>query len=137
MAAKWASAAHGSGSTRRSGQATVEFALASIVFLMVVFGTVDFGRAIFVSAELRYAAREGARYGKIHPTDTEAIRTETLKYAVGTGLTRDGITVPSCGACMADDKLTVTTSVKFQAITQSLLAIGPLTLRSSSTTRIE
>ena len=137
VAAKWPSAAHDSGYTRPAGQAIIEFALASLVFLMVVFGTIDFGRAIFVSAELRNAAREGARYGKIRPTDTGAIRTETLKYAVGTGLTSGGVAVSCTGSCTADDKVTVSVSVSFQAITQNLLGIGPLTLTSSSTARIE
>lgn len=129
--------ARGAADAPRSGQAIVEFALASMIFLMVMFGTIDFGRAVFISAELRNAAREGARYGKIHPTDTAAIRAETVKYAVGTGLTTGSVTVTCSGSCKADDKVTVSVSVGFQAITQSLLGIGPLTLSSSSTTRIE
>ena len=104
---------------------------------MVVFGTVDFGRAIFVSAELHNAAREGSRYGKINPTDTAGIKAAVVDHAIGSGLTAGAVAVSCSGACKSDDKLTVTTSVGFQAVTQSLLGIGPLTLRSSSTTRIE
>ena len=129
--------ARGSATPHHSGQAIVEFALASLLFLTIVFGTIDFGRAIFVSAELRNAAREGARYGKIHPTNTGAIKSETVKYAVGTGLTSGGVGVSCTGSCKADDKVTVTATVGFTAITQSILGIGPLTLSSSSTARIE
>ena len=56
----------GDGSRVHPGQAIVEFAFASIIFLLIVFGTIDFGRAIFIAGDLHNAAREGARYGKVH-----------------------------------------------------------------------
>jgi Flp pilus assembly protein TadG len=121
----------------RPGQAIVEFAFASIIFLMIVFGTIDFGRAIFMSAELHNAAREGARYGKINPSQTAQIKTVAVDKAVGTGLTTGGVAVTCTGACKTGDTLTVTTQLQFQAITQQLLGIGPVTLNSSSTVDIE
>jgi len=121
----------------RPGQAIVEFALASLVFLMMVFGTIDFGRAIFMSAEIHNAARDAARYGKINPSQTAQIRTVAVDKAVGTGLTTGGVTVSCTGACKTGDTLTVTTQIQFQAVTQQLLGIGPITLNSSSTVDIE
>lgn len=41
----------------------VEFALSSVVLLLLVSGLVDIGRAIYVSEALSNAAREGARHG--------------------------------------------------------------------------
>jgi Flp pilus assembly protein TadG len=41
----------------------VEFALSSVVLLLLVGGLVDIGRAIYVSEALSSAAREGARHG--------------------------------------------------------------------------
>ena len=41
----------------------VEFALSSVVLLLLVGGLVDIGRAIYVSEALSNAAREGARHG--------------------------------------------------------------------------
>jgi hypothetical protein len=41
----------------------VEFALSSVVLLLLVGGLVDIGRAVFVSEVLSTAAREGARHG--------------------------------------------------------------------------
>src|SRR5688572_28552338 len=83
----------------RSGQATVEFAIASTLFLMIVFGTIDFGRAIFVSAELHNAVREGGRVGKITPTNTAAIKTAVVDHAAGTGLTAGAVGVSCQGGC--------------------------------------
>lgn len=45
------------------GAALVEFALLLTLVLLMVFGTIDFGRALFTANNLTAAAREGARYG--------------------------------------------------------------------------
>ena len=49
-----------SGGGQRS-QALIEFALISPVLLLLLFGVVDIGRAIFYYDTLNHAAREGAR----------------------------------------------------------------------------
>jgi Flp pilus assembly protein TadG len=41
----------------------VEFALSSVVLLLLVGGIVDIGRALYISEALSSAAREGARHG--------------------------------------------------------------------------
>jgi Flp pilus assembly protein TadG len=49
-------------SMSQRGQSLVEFALSSVVLLLLVGGLVDIGRAIFVTEALSNAAREGARH---------------------------------------------------------------------------
>jgi Flp pilus assembly protein TadG len=46
---------------RQSSQALIEFALISPVLLLLLFGIVDIGRAVFYYDTLNHAAREGAR----------------------------------------------------------------------------
>ena len=48
---------------RQQGQSLVEFALSSVVLLLLVGGLVDIGRAAYISEALSNAAREGARHG--------------------------------------------------------------------------
>jgi Flp pilus assembly protein TadG len=48
---------------RQRGQSMVEFALSSVVLLILVGGLVDIGRSVYVSEALSNAAREGARHG--------------------------------------------------------------------------
>ncbi len=48
---------------RQRGQSLVEFALSSVVLLLLVGGLVDIGRAVYISEALSDAAREGARHG--------------------------------------------------------------------------
>jgi Flp pilus assembly protein TadG len=44
------------------GQVLVEFALSVLVFLVLVFGVLDFGRALYTYHAVSYAARAGTRY---------------------------------------------------------------------------
>jgi Flp pilus assembly protein TadG len=46
---------------RQRSQALIEFALVSPVLLLLLFGIVDIGRAIFYYDTINHAAREGAR----------------------------------------------------------------------------
>jgi Flp pilus assembly protein TadG len=50
---------------RRRAQAAVEFALVMPLFLLIVAGTIEFGRIFFSYAQLLQAAQDGARYGAI------------------------------------------------------------------------
>jgi len=45
------------------GQSLVEFAVSSVVLLLLVGGLVDIGRSIYITEALSNAAREGARHG--------------------------------------------------------------------------
>jgi Flp pilus assembly protein TadG len=48
------------------GQATAEFALASIIFFVLMFAIVDLGRVIWSMTITNSAAREAARYAIVH-----------------------------------------------------------------------
>jgi len=121
-----------------AGQAIVEFAIAGIVFFLIVFGTVDFGRAIFMYSELTNAVREGARYAQIHPTRTAGIKDVVVNKSPGLGIRAADVTV-SCSpaGCQPGGTVQVTARMHFQAVTQSLLGIRPLTLQASAENVIE
>jgi Flp pilus assembly protein TadG len=46
---------------RRNGQALVEFALVIPIFILVLFGLIDMGRAVYANHTLAQATREAAR----------------------------------------------------------------------------
>ncbi len=50
----------------------VEFAVSSIVLLLIIGGVVDIGRSIYVSEVLSNAAREGARHGAWYDAATRS-----------------------------------------------------------------
>lgn len=51
------------------GATLVEFAIAATVFLTVMFGIIEFGRALWTHNALADAARRGARYAVTHSAD--------------------------------------------------------------------
>jgi TadE-like protein len=64
-------------------QALIEFALVSPVLLLLLFGTIDLGRAIFYYDTLNHAAREGARLAARAsnqlPTNTDVLNVVTAQ----------------------------------------------------------
>lgn len=51
--------------TRPEGQTLVEFALVLPVFMLIVIGILDAGRAVYTNSTLSQAAREGARLAAV------------------------------------------------------------------------
>lgn len=56
----------------RRGSLMIEVAIVLPLLVLVVFGCVDFGRFVYVYCVVTNAAEEGATYGSLHPTATEA-----------------------------------------------------------------
>ena len=57
------------------GATLVEFSIAATVFLTLMFGVLEFGRALWLHNALSDAARRGARYAALHTSgDVTAVR---------------------------------------------------------------
>ncbi|MBI3969076.1 MAG: pilus assembly protein [Chloroflexi bacterium] len=133
---------------RRSdrGQAMVEFAFVIALFLMIIFGVIDLGRAIQAQNQLAVAAREGARAAALtHNADgstrTDAQIREAAKAAVGLVTLSDGnIAVDPAGTRTSGLTVTVTASYSFTVVTP-LVSLswggGPIPLRGKSTAVVE
>lgn len=63
---------------RRRGNALLEFALVSLVLYLLLAGTVEFGRALFVAQGLQDAARVAARELALTPLPAQATWEEAL-----------------------------------------------------------
>jgi Flp pilus assembly protein TadG len=112
---------------RQRGQALVEFALGALLLFLIVFGVVDFGRVIYAYSAVSNAAREGARYGAVHPSDLGGIQAIAQDKAVGVSIAVTPIVVDA-------DKVTVSVSSSFTPITPLLSSItGTITLHSTAT----
>jgi Flp pilus assembly protein TadG len=59
---------------KERGQSMVELALTITILMVLLAGTIDLGRALFVWLGMRDAAQEGASYASIKPTDDIGIR---------------------------------------------------------------
>jgi Flp pilus assembly protein TadG len=74
------------------GQSLVEFALIIPIFLLLAVMIFDLGRAVYYYSAIHNAAREGARYGVVHPDDIPGMEAKAVKYAAGLGLTTANVT---------------------------------------------
>jgi Flp pilus assembly pilin Flp len=111
------------------GAAAVEFALLLPLLVLIVFGIVDFGRAINAQITLTQAAREGARALALGQTDYQ---TRGLDAAIGfSGVTvtdlpdSNGVTGCPPGAEQTGDDAVVQVTYTFSFITPVGFAFGP------------
>ncbi|MGQ9682454.1 MAG: TadE/TadG family type IV pilus assembly protein [Anaerolineae bacterium] len=67
----------------RPGQTLAEFAIISLVLIVILVGIVDLSRAVYAYNMVKNAAREGARYAIIHPSDATGIEQSAKGLAIG------------------------------------------------------
>lgn len=61
--------------TGEHGTTMAEFAIISVVFFMIIFGIIEFGRLFYTHNALTDAARRGARYAVLHQaTDIACVK---------------------------------------------------------------
>ncbi|MHB0876200.1 MAG: TadE/TadG family type IV pilus assembly protein [Anaerolineae bacterium] len=93
-----------------SGQALVEFALTAVVFLALVFGVLEFGRAIYAYSVVANTAREAARFAAAHPGEDAAAHVASLAVGVDVEIEVAPITA-------ASTEVIVTARHRFGALT--------------------
>jgi len=138
-----------------NGQSLVEFALLLPILMLFLMVILDLGRAVYYYSAIFNAAREGARYGTVHPgnylgTEDAAIRLtngliDDTQVSAGFQYEDDaGAWVDSCGYVTETDVevVCVTVTYEFRAATPvlaRLLGSGTdmITLRSRAVMRLE
>jgi Flp pilus assembly protein TadG len=107
----------------RAGAAAVEFAVVGSVFVILVLGIIEIGRALMVEHLLTNAAREGARLGVVEGKSTSDITTATYAALSGMGISGDVATVEvndnvaDASTANPTDEITVLVSVPVSKIT--------------------
>lgn len=121
-----------------SGQSMVEFALVAMTFFIILFGLIDFGRAIFEYNLLASSAREGAR-AAIMQSNTN---TDVINRAVGSSAGLLGpadVTISGTRTCSAIPcpSVTVTVQHSFSPVTPLIgAAIGNSIMMTASSTMV-
>ena len=112
---------------QQCGSATVEMAIILPLLLLLVFGTAEFGIALYRQEVLTNASREGARAGIV--LSTPAVTTAQIQSAVTNYLTSAGwnaalatVTATGAGGAFGDD---VTVTVTFNTSFSILSALVP------------
>jgi len=125
----------------RRGSAAVEFAVIAPVFLLFVFGIIEYGRMVMVQQILTNSAREGARVGILDNSTQAEVDTAVNQYLAGAGIQGAAITVtpnpPS--SATSGNPVSVQVSVGFNQVSwlPSPMYLGGKTLSYTATMRRE
>ncbi len=120
---------------KRRGTALVQTAFVLPVIVIMLLGIVEYGRYYFINTVLYNAAREGARFGAIQPTNTTGITAAARQFVAGLGGAAVNVAVATPQGTAHGDPITVSVSY-----TTGLLIPGytkRLALVRSSTMLIE
>lgn len=134
------------------GQAMLEFALVLVVLLLLLLGVIDFARLFYTWSSIANAAREGARFGTVHPnwwtaadhTPSIESRTRELLFTLGTSAPEVIVTCrdkhypdvsgEGRGYCSRGNQIHVVVQAQFRTWTPIIPAMN---LSSSATMVIE
>lgn len=134
--------------TRDRGQSLVEFALVIPIFVLVIMGIIDLGRAVYGYNTANNAAREAARLAIVDQTFAD-IKDRAVQRAVSLGLTPADVSVDfrtaddpgtagSCGAGAIGCLATVEVRYTYEAATPVIgNVIGPISIVGTSQFPIE
>ena len=128
------------------GQSLVEFALILPIFILVLAGLFDLGRAVYAYNTISNASRESVRVAIVNQTPTD-VQNEALKQGVALGLSAADVTItygdPSgTGTCSAPYSLgcqaTVTVQYSYTAATPVISQIiGPFFMTATTEMAVE
>jgi Flp pilus assembly protein TadG len=129
------------------GQSLVEFSLSVMIFIMIIVGVVEVGRAVWSYNTLASAAREGSRYAMVHgavatahsgPAANDAkVQAAVAKYS--SNLEPSDLTITSAwpdGNNAVGSHVKVTATYRFDTLFSRLLGVSPITMTSTSTMTI-
>jgi Flp pilus assembly protein TadG len=126
---------------QRKGAAAVEFAVVAPVFVLLVFGMIEYGRMVMVQQVITNASREGARRAILDGVSANDVQTTVTTYLTNGTVTGATITLDPANpsSASAGQPVTVTVSVPYTAVSwlPSPFFLGNATMTSSSTMRRE
>jgi Flp pilus assembly protein TadG len=122
---------------RQRGAAALEFGLAFVVFLSVVYGVMEFGRIVSSYNILSAAVREGVRYAVVHggksgsPATAADIQSVVRRWTVGLDSSSVAVTATWTPNNQPGSSVRVTGTYTLTPFT-GLIVSSPMTLTSSS-----
>lgn len=126
----------------RSGVAVVEFAVVAPVFVIMILGIIEFGRAFMVQQIITNASREGARRAIVEDATNSEVMAVVNNYLAATSVTGAvsvEVSPPPGPSIGFGDPITVTVSVPYDTVSWlgSPWLLGGTELTASSIMRAE
>lgn len=128
---------------KEEGASLVEFAILAPLFVVLLFGLVEFGLAMYSKGMITNASREGARFGVVYATPrktTAEITAKVQEYLANAGL-MDTVNINVTGAQgLSGTPLTVSVTYPytFQVLPNFVSGLtGPLNLTANTVMLME
>lgn len=126
----------------RRGAAAVEFAIVLPVFVLLVFGMIEYGRMVMVQQVITNASREGARRAVLDGSTVSQVQDVVDEYLTNAAINAANPAAVSPNPLAnadAGDPVTVTVSVPFASVSwlPSPMYLGGKILSASTTMRRE
>ena len=132
--------------SRGRGQGLVEMALVLPIFLLIIFGMLDLGRAVYAYNTISNSSRAGARVAIVNQT-TSAIQAEAISQSVALGVTAGQVSIsylqPTTSATCPSPisigcRVSITVTDQWTAVTPVISQIiGPITLQATTEMPVE
>ncbi|MER3441229.1 MAG: hypothetical protein C4296_07645 [Gemmataceae bacterium] len=130
------------GRNKRTGAATVEFAIVSPLLLMLLLGLIEFGRFFMVEQVVTNAAREGARNSVVTGATVNSVNSAVGEYLKASGISSYIVSItPDVSQANTGDRITVSVSVSYGQVswlpTTTLRWLGTETITAQAVMRKE
>jgi Flp pilus assembly protein TadG len=121
------------------GTAIVELALALPILILLVLGTFDLGRAIYLRTSLGNAARDGVRFASIDPQNTTCIRAVASRNVSLATVAAGDVSITRPGTLDMGQPITVSVQSVYRPVSPlmtNIVGTSRLTLRAAATMQI-
>jgi Flp pilus assembly protein TadG len=125
------------GLRRRAGHELTEYALVLPLVLGLILGVIDLALVVYSYESIENAAREGARYGVVHPTDLAGIESAARTFTVGLDQDALNVTVSYPGSNLIKVGTTYTTTLYTAMIIQAFGGSPTLQLQAAALMQME
>jgi Flp pilus assembly protein TadG len=126
---------------KRRGAAAVEFAVVAPIFLLLVFGMIEYGRMVMVQQVLTNASREGARCAVLDGATHDDVVDRITNYLTSGSIAGANITIDPTNPADAGfgDPVTVSVDIGFSQVSwlPSPMYLGGKTLSATTVMRRE
>lgn len=127
--------------SKRQGASAVEFAMVAPVFILLVFGMIEYGRMVMVQQVITNASREGARRAILDGSTETEVKTLVNNYLTNASISGATVTVTPSNLAGAGsgDPITVKVEINFSQVSwlPSPMYLGATKLTASSVMRRE
>ena len=125
----------------RTGASAVEFALVAPIFILLVFGIIEFGRGMMVQQMITNASREGAREAALPDSTVASVTEKVVSFLADSSInvSSSDVTVsPDPEAVLDNEQITVTVEIPFNQVSWiNGSYLDGLTLNASTKMRSE